>query len=433
MVVYRGYRLELKLNKTQRALCVKSAGTARFAYNWMLHKLTERYEIAKKDAKELGLEKPKCKLGSAIDWHKEWCCFKKDNPWIYDVSKCCGQEALRNLEKAFKRFFSKTSNYPKYKKRGAKDSFRLDGSVYLSPTHIQLPTFGKVRLKEKCYPILEWRVKLTQATIFRQADRWFVSFLLKEEIDAPDLAAVHQIHQEDVLGVDLGIKELAITSDGQTFENPKTYRKYLKKLKRYQRRVSRKQKESKNRRKSVTKLAKVHKKIGDVRNDSIHKLTTSLVKTKPKMIVIETLKPNNMVKNHKLAGAILDSSFGKIKELLKYKCEWAGIHLIQAHQFYASSKFCSSCGTKYKELKLSDREWTCKKCGAEHDRDVNATKNLQFFGLWLIDKHLDENSTTVSSTESYACGDDRLQFLIEQCSSMKQEIISTKLWQTHVM
>jgi putative transposase len=422
MEVYRGYRLELKLNKTQQALCVKSAGTARYAYNWMLHKLIERYETAKKEAKEQGLEKPKCKLGSSIDWHREWCAFKKEYPWILEVSKCCGQSALQNLEKAFKRFFLKTSSYPKYKKRGEKDSFTITGNVYIKDNKIQIARIGRIKLKEKDYPKVEGKLFISQATISRQADRWFVSFFLKEEIDVPDLASADEIHPEDILGVDLGIKELAITSDGQTFENPKAYQKYLKKLKKYQRRVSRKKKGSKNRKKATTKLAKVHKKISDVRTDSIHKLTTSLVKTKPKMVVIETLKPNNMAKNHKLAGAILDSSFGKIKELLKYKCEWVGIHLVFAPQFYASSKFCSSCGAKHKELKLSDREWTCEKCGVEHDRDVNAAKNLQFFGLWLIDKHLDVNPTTGSSLECKACGDERLQFLIEQCSSVKQEI-----------
>jgi putative transposase len=128
-----------------------------------------------------------------------------------------------------------------------------------------------------------------------------------------------------------------------------------------------------------------------------------------------------MSKNHKLASAILDSSFGKIKTTLKYKCEWNGIHLIVAPMFYASSKYCSVCGHKHNELKLSDREWTCNSCGTHLDRDVNAAKNLQYLGLWMVDKHLDANPTTVSSTGSYACGDERLQFLTEQCSSMKQE------------
>ena len=136
---------------------------------------------------------------------------------------------------------------------------------------------------------------------------------------------------------------------------------------------------------------------------------------------MESLKPKNMSKNHKLAQSILDSSFGKIKDTLKYKCEWNGIHLIMAPTFYASSKYCSCCGHKKTDLKLSDREWTCSNCGEHLDRDVNAAKNLQYYALWLMDKHIGESQSTVSSTGSYACGDERLQFLTEQCLSMKQE------------
>jgi putative transposase len=413
----RGYRLELKLNKTQRILCAKSAGTSRYAYNWKLANLIAQYEQAKIDQ---NTNKPKCKIGTSIDWHREWVLLKDELPWIRKTSKCCGQEALRDLEKAFKSFFSNKAKYPKFKKRRNRDSFRISSNVYIDNNFIQIAGIGRVPLKQKNYPILEGKSKLTQATVSRQADRWFVSFFLKEG-EIPELQDLVEIQNSDILGVDLGIKELAITSDGQSFENPKAYRKYLKRLKRYQKRVSRKQKGSNNRKKAVTKLAKVHKKVSDVRNDAVHKLTTSLVKTKPKMIVFETLKPKNMSKNHKLAGAILDSSFGRIKEVLKYKCQWEGIHLVFAPQFYASSKYCSNCGWKYEKLELSDREWACENCGSEHDRDVNAALNLQYYGMWLLNKHIGESQSTESSSESYACGDERLQFISEQCSSVKQE------------
>ena len=415
------YRLELKLNERQKLLCFKSAGTSRFAYNWKLGQLIEQYEKAKE---EQNTNKPKLKLGSAIDWHKEWVLLKNELPWIRETSKCCGQEALRNLENAFKGFFSKKSGYPKFKKRGEKDSFYLEGTVYISSKHIQLPTFGLVRLKEHDFPVLVGKIKLSSATVSRQTDRWFVSFFIKEDVELPELSSIETIEENDIVGVDLGIKELGITSDGETFKNERAYKNNLKKLKKYQRRVSRKVKGSNNRKKSIKRLSKLHMKISNIRKDSVHKLTTSLVKAKPKMIVIETLKPKNMSKNHKLAGAILDSAFGMIKETLKYKCMWNGIHLIQAHQFYASSKFCSCCGHKNKDLKLSDREWVCSNCGASHDRDYNASKNLQYFGLWMIDKHIGESQSTVGSTESYACGDERLQFLNEQCSSQKQEFKS---------
>lgn len=414
----RSFRLELKLNKKQKELCAKSAGVARFAYNWKLGQLIDQYKKAKENNQ-------KCKLGSSIDWNKEWVLLKDELPWIREVSKCCGSNALRNLEVAFKKFFSKKSGYPKFKKRGQKDSFTLDSEVYIFSDKIQLPKLGKVRLKEKNYPCLEGRVKLSQATVSKQADRWFVSFFIKDGVENPKPSSIEEISEKDILGVDLGVKELSITSDGETFKNPKAYKKYLRKIKRLQRKVSKKKKGSKNKKKAILRLSKVHMKVSNIRKDTVQKMTTTLVKSKSKMIVIESLKPKNMSKNHNLAGAILDSAFGMIKETLKYKCEWNGIHLVQVPQFYASSKFCSVCGYKHKDLKLSDREWTCGNCGIKHDRDVNAAKNLQYYGLWMIDKHLEETPTTVSSTESYACGDERLQFLIEQCSSMKQEFKST--------
>ena len=418
MEIMRSYRLELKLNRGQKILCAKSAGTSRFAYNWKLRNLIEQYEIAKAEANG---GKVKCNFGNAIAWHKDWVNLKNELTWIRETSKCCGQESLRDLQTAFQRFFAKKSGYPKFKKRGQRDSFRLTGSVYIGPDFAQLPGIGKVRLKEKNYPILEGKCLLSQATVSRQCDRWFVSFLLPETIAAPELASMDSIEACDILGVDLGIKELAITSEGETFENPKAYKSHLKKLQRYQRMVSRRAKGSKNKQKSITKLSRVHKRVADIRNDTVHKLTTSLVRTKPKVIVIETLKPKNMSKNHKLAQSVLDSSFGKIKDTLKYKCNWNGIHLIMAPTFYASSKYCSVCGHKHNELKLSDREWTCGNCGTHLDRDVNAAKNLQYYALWLMDKHIGESQSRLSSSQSYACGDERLQFLTEQCSSTKQE------------
>ncbi len=421
MEIMRSYRLELKLNQGQKILCAKSAGTSRFAYNWKLRNLIEQYENAKKEAEAQGLKKVQCNFGNAIAWHKDWVNLKNELTWIRETSKCCGQESLRDLQTAFQRFFSKKSGYPKFKKRGQRDSFRLTGSVYIGPDFAQLPGIGKVRLKEKNYPILEGKCLLSQATVSRQCDRWYVSFLLPETVDAPELASMDSIEACDILGVDLGIKELAITSEGETFENPKAYKSHLKKLQRYQRMVSRRVKGSKNKQKAITKLSRVHKRVADIRNDTVHKLTTSLVKAKPKVIVIETLKPKNMSKNHKLAQSVLDSSFGKIKDTLKYKCAWNGIHLIMAPTFYASSKYCNVCGHKHNELKLSDREWTCSSCGTHLDRDVNAAKNLQYYALWLMDKHIGESQSRLSSSQSYACGDERLQFLTEQCSSAKQE------------
>jgi putative transposase len=379
-------------------------------------------------------------MGNSKSWHKEWNQLKNEKEWIRETSKCCDQEALRDLEDAFQKLFKKKAGYPNFKKKGVNDSFRLTGAVYIGYDWVQLPIIGIVKLKEHGYvPVdKDGKIELSQITISRQADHWFVSFLLRE--DAPEITKANwdeiTSDEYDVVGLDLGIKDLAITSYGETYNNPKAYKKKLQKLKRYQRSVSRKKKGSKNRKKAITKLSRVHKQVADIRSDATHKMTTQVVKTKPKVLIIESLKPKNMSKNRKLAASILDASFGKIKVQFVYKSEWHGIRLVMAPAFYASSKFCSACGYKNKNLKLEDRDWVCPVCGEHHDRDVNAAKNLRFYGLWLLDK------ITVSST-GLACvagerlphvdrdlfpehRDGRLQFFTEQCSSVKQEFKFTQ-------
>ncbi len=437
----RSYNIELNLNKEQEILCKKSAGTSRYAYNWALNLCNTEYEVAKKIAEDNSESKVKCKFKSAMERHKDWNLLKKEetHSWIYETSKCCGQEALIDLDTAFKRFFKKQGGYPKFKKRGDKDSFRLTGSIYIFKDKVQLPNIGKVRLKETGYtPIPEGvdKLALTQITVSRRANKWFVSFLLKENVDDAPLPTYEEITDDefDVIGLDLGIKDLGITSYGETFHNPKAYKKHQQRLKRYQRSLSRKKKGSNNRAKAKAKVAKLHMRVATIRKDAVHKMTSSLVKTKPKVLVIEGLKPKNMSKNRKLAGAILDASFGMAKTQLQYKCKWDGIHLVIAPTWFASSKLCSECGHYYENLKLSDREWTCPHCGEHHDRDVNAARNLRSYGLWLLDL------LTVSST-GLACRDDechrsgpyqndevhrdkRLQFLQERCLSEKQEFIT---------
>jgi putative transposase len=435
---HRSFKIELKLNATQRVLCAKGAGTSRYAYNWKLRQLSEAYEKAKLEANGA---KPNCKFGNAISWHKEWNQFKNNSPWIREVSKCCGQEALRDLQVAFQRFFAKKNAYPNLKKKGSRDSFRLTGTVKVGPDWVQLPNMGKVKLKEQGYAISEGFMEVAQATVSRTADRWFVAFSIDDGVEDQPLADLSTVNLEDIVGLDLGTKELGITSDGEVFANPKAYKAHLMRLRRYQKTVSRKQKGSSNKKKAIVKLSRVHARIANIRSDATHKMTTSLAKTKPKILVIESLRPKNMCKNHNLAGSILDAAFGRIKVMLAYKCKRSGVRLISAPVFYASSKFCSHCGWKYKDLQLSEREWTCEGCGTHHDRDVNAAKNLQFLGAWLLDlvgsaptkttteslgfaepiQSLGFAEPTGSSPGSHACGDERLQFLTEQCSSMKQE------------
>ena len=441
MTRMRSHRIELKLNDEQRSLCARSAGTSRYAYNWMLDKLTGEYEANKALATMYGLDKVPSTMGTAMNWHKEWNKLKKEDgfKWIYETSKCCGQEALRDLQVAYNKFFKKLGGYPKKKKKGVNDSFRLTGAIRVGYDWVQIPGIGIVKLKEKGYAVgKDEQIDLPQITVSRQADHWFVSLLLREEVADVKKATWDEITDDeyDVIGVDLGIKDLAITSYGETFHNPKAYKQKIQRLKRYQRSVSRKKKGSKNKKKAILKLSRIHKQVADIRNDATHKMTTSVVKIKPKVLVIESLKPKNMSKNRKLASSILDSAFGKIKMQFQYKSEWNGIRLVMAPTFYASSKFCSSCGYKKEDLKLEDRDWACPVCGEHHDRDVNAARNLRFFGLWLLDK-ITVSSTGLACSESEcfpnvdwnlfpAHRDGRLQFFNEQCLSMKQEFKCTQ-------
>lgn len=394
MKIHIAYKTELDLNNVQRTAVNKGIGGARFAYNWALAKRIELYEKEKKST-------------NAIKQHKELNGLKeKEFPWMYESSKCCFQESLRDLDTAFNNFFrsvkqGKKTGFPKFKKKnGNKQSFRLTGTIKVKEDSVQLPRLGKLKLKENGY--IPTKEKILSATVSKHANRYFVSILVeKEHILPTDL-------NMKIIGVDLGIKDLAITSDGVYFENSKTYKKFLRKLKREQRKLSRKVKGSNNRRKQQEKVAKIHNRISNIRKDSIHKMTSEIVKAKPSKIVIEDLKVSNMIKNHKLAQSISDSSFGEIKRQFEYKCAWNGIELVKANTFFPSSKMCSKCGNIKKDLKLSDRTYICEHCGLVIDRDLNASINLKQY--------------TESSSGIYASGEERLQVSNNQCSSLKEEL-----------
>lgn len=430
----------------------RMCAVSRRAYNWKLAEQNKAYEEAKKNTPEG--DKVKCKFGTPIDWHKEWCKFKKEpqNKWMTEVSKFCGQEALIDLASAWKRFFKGLAKHPRFHKYSQDNSFRCSGGVFIGRDFVQLPTLGRVKLREKDYikiPKDSEKIPLSMATVsVDAAGKWYVSFAYVTDV-VPLYEEISSVAEEDVIGVDFGVKDLAITSDGIVYANPKAYRKAKAKLRRLQRSLSRKKKHSKNREKCRKLLAKLHRRITNIRVNAAHQFTSDITKNaKPKAIVIEDLKPKNMSKNHKLASAILDANFGRMREFLTYKCAWLGILLFFAPQFYASSRYCSHCGQYYNaDLDLNDREWVCPVCGHHHDRDFNAAKNLQFYGLWLLGLVATTNEGavryTVEPTKACPHGDiqcvtyregmtyvspkdKRLQFFEtqEQCLSLKQELKS---------
>ena len=386
MKINRAYKVELKPNNVQQTFFNKSVGVARLAYNWGLNLSIEQYKSDNK-SKFLG----------AIGLHKELNKLKKDKfNFMYEVSKQVPQNALRDLDTAFTNFFraiKKGNNkvgFPKFKsKKGSKQSFRIDGdSIKITSTHIKLPKIGLVRLKEHGYiPTIEsindteiiQSIKYTSATVSKEVDRWFVSVSVEIE---QNTNTVLQSIPEEILGIDLGIKELATCSNQQVFSNPKNTRRYQKKLSREQRRLSRKKKGSKNRNKQIIRVAKVHKTISNSRLDNLHKMTSDITKTKCRIVVLEDLNVSGMMKNHKLSKALSDSSFSEIRRQLEYKTIFYGGEVFIINKWYPSSKKCSKCGSIKDDLTLKDRVYQCVDVDCEYhlnpiDRDLNASYNIQ--------------------------------------------------------
>jgi putative transposase len=342
----------------------KNFGASRFAFNFALER------------KKLAFDK-KERIPNAIELHRELNKLKgtDDLPWAYECSKCSFQEALRDCDKAFNNFFARCKKkvkgkkgFPKFKsKKNDKQSFRLTGSISVEDGYCWLPRIGKIKLAESDY--FNDDSKILSTTISRKADKWFVSFQVKQHIQ--------ELPKSDkIVGVDLGVKTLATCSDGTVFDNPKSLFKNLKSLKRKQRIVSRKKKGSNNRGKTKLKVARLHYRIGNIRKDALHKATTQLIREN-KTIVLEDLNVKSMIKNHCLARAVSDVGMFEFRRMLEYKSNWYGREIQYADTFYPSSKTCSNCGWKNDDLKLSDRTFKCQICNHELDRDLNAALNLK--------------------------------------------------------
>jgi putative transposase len=399
MKINRAYKTELKLNNKERSLMEQCSGCARFVYNWALARRIDEYKLTDKSS-------------NAIEQHRQLNLLKKDElSWLYLYSKSIPQNELRNLDKAFQNFFRRVKQkkckvgFPKFKsKKKDKQSFRVDGAITIQKDKIKLPRIGWLRLKESSY-IPTDNVKILSATISKHANKWFVSVQVEEE--KPELFSSYG----EIIGVDLGINSLAVCSNGEVFENPKALKNNMIKLARIQRKFSRQHRMnkqgSKNQGKTKIKLQKLHYHISEIRKNTIHKMTTTLVKANPKKIVIEDLNVSGMMKNRKLSRAIFDLGMYEVKKQLEYKCKWNGIGLVIADRFFPSTKLCSVCGHKNDELTLADRGWTCFQCGTKHNRDFNASVNLKNY--------------TASSAGIEACGENVRPCSLRQLS-MKQEI-----------
>ena len=359
MKINKAYRYEIKPNIQDRISCAKHAGASRFTFNWGLKQRIDLYEKDKAST-------------NAIEQHRILNRLKaQEFPWMYEVSKCAPQEALRDLDRAFRNFYrglkqGKKIGFPKFKKKGRHDSFRLTGTIKIEDATLQLPRLGKLRLKETPTRI---KGKILSATVSRQADRWFVSITVEEEIDAPPPV------QGKNMGIDLGLTSFLTTSEGMKIASPKPLNQALKKLKRLSKQHSRKQAGSKNRRKSAFRLARHHRKIGNKRLDFQHKLSTKLAKTKS-VIVVEDLSIKEMLQKKGISRHISDMGWAQFIFMLEYKTKWYGSLLKKAPPYFPSTKRCSTCGDEREKMALDIREWICPHCGEKHDRDINAAVNL---------------------------------------------------------
>jgi len=359
------FKTQLKLNNKQKTMLAKHAGVARHAWNWGLDLVMAILEHNKANQKD------KIKFPTAIDLHK-WlvALVKPKNEWYYEVSKCAPQQALRNLSTALSDFFKgkkirgKRVGFPRFKKKGKSDSFYLEGTIKVDNHKIQVPRIGWI----KTYERLPQGLQPKSVTISRHASEWYISFCYEIETK-------QTVKKVETVGVDLGVKVLATLSTGEVFSGAKSYRKLEKKLSRLQWLNRHRQKGSNNQIKAYKKIAKLHKRIADIRQDVLHKITTYLAKNHG-IIVIEDLNVAGMLANHKLVKAIQDMGFYEFRRQLEYKCEMYQSQLIVVDRFYPSSKTCSNCGVIKDKLPLSERIFNCLECDLNIDRDLNASINL---------------------------------------------------------
>lgn len=364
----RVHKIKLNPNKAQEHYFAQACGVARHAYNWALAEWKRHYEAG---------EKP-----SEMSLRKRYNAIKPvEFPWALDVTKCAPQQAIKNVGTAFQNFFKnvkqgKKPGYPKFKKKGQHDSFRADNgpqkkgesAVKVEGKRIQLPKIGWIRMREE----VRFSGCIQSTTVSKMADGWYISVLV-ETANTLSMRA-----DKGVVGVDFGVKTLAILSDGTEIQGPKPQKKLLKRLRRLNKSLSRKKKGSVNFKKAKTKLSKLHKRIADVREDSLHKLSHKLA-TEYGVIGIEDLNVKGMVKNRSLARAISDQGFGKLRTLIEYKVAMTCATVVIVDRWFPSSKTCSVCGAIH-ELKLSDRTMNCE-CGNTLDRDLNAAINLKNYAV----------------------------------------------------
>ena len=362
----KAYKYRFSPSPEQKRLLAQTFGCCRYVYNWALRQRTDAYY---QHGKRLYYE---ATAGRLVLLKKQ-----EETMWLNEVSSVPLQQALRHLDQAFRNFFEGRAEYPTFKKKRhqqsatyASNAFTWDGqgckALTLAKMDAPLPIVWHRPLPDGCKP--------SSVTVTKdEADRYFVSILVEEDIKPLEVTP-------QMVGLDLGLKSMIITSDGHTYGNPKFFAKDEKKLAKAQRRHAKKKKGSKSRAKARLKVARIQKKIADRRRDYQHKLSTRIIREN-QVVCIESLQVKNMVKNHCLAKAISDVGWSEFVRQLEYKAAWYGRSIVKIDKWYPSSKRCFDCGHMLDSLPLDVRSWACPACGVVHDRDLNAAKNILAAGL----------------------------------------------------
>ena len=385
----KAYKYRIYPNVSQEVLLNKHFGSTRFIYNWALDKKIKIYETDKKSISRFELQKEIVTLKST-----------KETEWLKEINSQSLQESLIHLDKAFTRFFREKKGFPKFKSKHNKQSFSCPQNIKVNfeTNKVTLPKIGEI----KTVFSREFKGKIKTCTISKTTtNKFFISILVDNSEELPNKV---KIKEETTIGIDLGIKDFAVLSNGEKIENPKFLRREEKRLKFLQKRASKKQKGSKNRKKANLKVAKLHEKIKNRREDFLHKITTKLIREN-QTICLEDLNVKGMMQNHTLAKSIAEVSWNKFNTYLNYKAKWYGKNIVYIGRFDASSKICNNCGNVNRELTLNNRHWKCKQCSVEHDRDINASINIKKFGLQgqnLI-KQVPQDMRDIKLQEKYAC------------------------------
>ncbi|MDU5615539.1 MAG: IS200/IS605 family element RNA-guided endonuclease TnpB [Varibaculum cambriense] len=363
----KGFEYRIYPSQKQELLLARTFGCSRWAYNHFLEEKIRAYEETKK---HLNYSKC-CKMLTALK-------TQEGTEWLAEVEAAALQQSLRNLDRAFKNFFDRMHQgvgFPNFKKKKSRKTYRTPAAKIVDDTHVWIPKVGLVKARIS-RPI---QGRIVSATIKQvPSGKYFIVFTCTDVPEPP------KVKNGKTVGIDLGLKTLVTTSDGEKIGSLEGTKKLEKKLAREQRKLSRKKKGSNNRAKQKTRVARAYEKITNKRKDHLHKVSARLI-NENQVVCAENLDVEGMMKNHHLAKSIAFQSFATILGFLEYKAKEKGKIFVQVDRWFASSKTCNTCGAKENAMTLNIRQWQCKACGAKHDRDINAAENILAEGIRILE------------------------------------------------